>query len=273
VVFCFDGDRAGRDAAWKALQTTLPLLRDGRQARFLFLPEGDDPDSLVRRIGGEVFRERFQGAQPLSEFLFDKLAAQVDMQTLDGRARLGELAHPLIERLPPGMFHDMMQQALHERVGLATPPPRTRSAATRQRPSRPPPQGRIPPVRRAVALLVQHPELARLELPRGWEELDAPGIALLQELLTTARAQPEIRSATLVERCVDPTTRRHLAKLAVLELGIAEDAAEQFIGTLRTLSDEQRRAERETLLTKSRGEALTQEEKQRLRELYLKPDA
>ncbi|MDJ0740543.1 MAG: DNA primase, partial [Gammaproteobacteria bacterium] len=98
VVFCFDGDRAGRDAAWKALQTALPLMRDGRQARFLFLPDGEDPDSLVRQIGAAAFTERVGGAQPLSEYLFEKLSAQVDMQTLDGRARLGELTQPLLER-------------------------------------------------------------------------------------------------------------------------------------------------------------------------------
>ncbi len=137
VVFCFDGDRAGRDAAWKALQTALPLMRDGRQARFLFLPDGEDPDSLVRQIGAEALGAQIGQAQPLSEFLFDKLASQVDMESLDGRARFGELAKPLLAQLPAGMFRDMMQQALHERVGLTTPPatgahrtvPRTHRAA------------------------------------------------------------------------------------------------------------------------------------------------
>jgi len=274
VVFCFDGDRAGRDAAWKALQTALPLLRDGRQARFLFLPEGEDPDTLVRRIGAEDFRAEVARAQPLSEFLFDKLAAQVDMGSLDGRARLGELARPLLERLPAGMFREMMGQALHERIGLrppgtpaaAAPPPAVRRRIRR-------PQGSIPPVRRAVALLVQMPELAQLDLPVGWERLDSPGIALLQELIDVARAHPQIRSAGLVERWEDSTTREHLARLAVLDLGLQDDAAEQLCGTLRSLAQEQRRAEREALLAKSRSSPLTAEEKQRLRELYRPPSA
>ncbi len=191
LVFCFDGDRAGRDAAWKALNTALPLMRDGRQARFLFLPDGEDPDSLVRRIGAEAMQAEIGHALPLSEFLFDKLASQVDMESLDGRARLGELAKPLLERLPAGMFRDMMDQALHERIGLRQPP--AASQAARQPAPRPRirrPQGSIPPIRRAVALLVQYPELAQLELPGGWESLDSPGIGLLQELITAARAQP-----------------------------------------------------------------------------------
>ncbi|MBT8051899.1 MAG: DNA primase [Gammaproteobacteria bacterium] len=274
LVFCFDGDRAGRDAAWKALQTALPLMRDGRQARFLFLPDGDDPDSLVRRIGQEAMQAEIGRAMPLSEYLFDKLASQVDMESIDGRARLGELAKPLLDRLPAGMFRDMMNQALHERIGLR----HTASAASAapKQPSRARilrPQGSIPPVRRAVALLVQNPELAKLELPGGWEKLDSPGISLLQDLIAAARSQPEIRSAALVERWEDATTRKHLAKLAVLDLGVLDDAPEQFVGTLSSLAADQRRSQRENLLTKSRESPLSEEEKQRLRELYREPPA
>ena len=169
MVFCFDGDQAGRDAAWKALQTVLPLMRDGRQARFLFLPDGEDPDSLVRRIGADAFAGRSRRAQPLSTFLFDKLAGQVDMQSLDGRARLGELAKPLLERLPAGLFRDMMEQSLYERVGLKTQPAETQPA------QRPPghalqrPQGSIrPPAGRCPAGAA--PELAD-RTADGWQAL------------------------------------------------------------------------------------------------------
>ncbi|MCG6967219.1 MAG: DNA primase [Chromatiaceae bacterium] len=269
VVFCFDGDRAGRDAAWKALNTALPLMRDGRQARFLFLPEGEDPDSLVRRIGAEALQAEITVAQPLSEFLFDKLAAQVDMHSLDGRARMAELARPLLEQLPTGMFREMMQQALYEHVGLKPPAGRVeRPTGLTARPRVKRPQGTIPPIRRAVALLVQTPSLAILDIPAGWEGLDSPGIPLLQQLIQTVRANPEIHSAGLVEHWPEPETRKSLAKLAVLDLGILDDAAEQFLGTLRTLANEQRRSERDALLTKSRNSPLSEEEKQRLRELY-----
>jgi DNA primase len=274
VVFCFDGDRAGRDAAWKALQTALPLLRSGRQARFLFLPDGEDPDTLVRRIGADGFRDAVAGAVPLSDFLFDKLASQVDMQTLDGRARLGELAQPLIERLPEGLFHDMMAQALRERIGLRQQPPTQagRTPANRPTPRPLPMHGRgghgMTPVRRAIALLVQYPEVARAELPVGWEGLDLPGVALLAGLVAIARTEDGISSATLVERQADPTTRGHLAKLAVTELTVIDDAEDQFVGSLRALVREGRRIEREAILAKSQAGALSDEEKQRLRELY-----
>ncbi len=100
VVFCFDGDRAGRAAAWRALETALPILREGRQARFLFLPDGEDPDSMVRKEGKERFEARLAEATPLSTFFFDELAKQVDIGSVDGRARLAELAKPLLSKAP-----------------------------------------------------------------------------------------------------------------------------------------------------------------------------
>jgi DNA primase len=167
------------------------------------------------------------------------------------------------------VFRDMMQQALYERIGLKTAPALARDSplqAVRRRAGRG--DGRIPPVRRAVALLVQHPQLAQLDLPGGWERHDSPGIALLQDLIAALRARPETPSAALVERWEDPTTRQHLARLLVLDLGILDDAEQQFLGTLQTLAAEQRRSERETLLAKSAVSALSDEEKQRLRELF-----
>src|SRR5210317_1706727 len=100
VVFCFDGDAAGRRAAWRALENALPVLRDGREARFLFLPEGEDPDSLVRRIGAETFRKKTVESVPLSRFFYESLSQQVDTDSVDGRARLVELAKPLLQKLP-----------------------------------------------------------------------------------------------------------------------------------------------------------------------------
>ena len=104
IFFSFDGDRAGRKAAWKALETALPHIREGRQVRFVFLPEGQDPDSFVRDNGTDAFVKALDDALPLSDFMIEELSAEVDMTSVDGRARFAELARPLVQKLPGGVL-------------------------------------------------------------------------------------------------------------------------------------------------------------------------
>lgn len=118
VVFCFDGDEAGRTAAWRALETTLPQMEDGRRVRFLFLPEGADPDSFVREHGKAEFEEAVSKAAPLEKFFFDKLSAGLDLDTIEGKARLSNLAKPLIRRFPRGIYAQLMLDRLSELLGM-----------------------------------------------------------------------------------------------------------------------------------------------------------
>ncbi len=119
VIFCFDGDEAGRKAAFRAMESALPVMQDGRQARFLFLPEGEDPDSVVRAGGAESFEQLMnEQALPLEEFLFEAVAQGVDTRSLDGRARMARLALPHIRQLPDGVFRELMMQELARRTGL-----------------------------------------------------------------------------------------------------------------------------------------------------------
>ncbi|MCV6622697.1 MAG: DNA primase [Cellvibrionaceae bacterium] len=119
VIFCFDGDAAGRKAAKRALDTTLPAITDGKQARFLFLPDGEDPDSLVRQEGTEAFEKRLDEALPLSDFFFKSLEEGADMSSLDGRARFSNEALPQIEQMQPGILKQMMQEKISELTGLS----------------------------------------------------------------------------------------------------------------------------------------------------------
>ncbi|NDL69871.1 DNA primase [Vreelandella alkaliphila] len=119
VVFCFDGDRAGRQAASRALETALPLMIDGREARFLFLPEGDDPDTLVRREGSEAFQDRVTCAMPLSEFLFEQAALGRDLNTVEGRERFASQVLEALNKVPDGMLKSLLMEALAKRSGLA----------------------------------------------------------------------------------------------------------------------------------------------------------
>ncbi|KGI76672.1 DNA primase [Oleiagrimonas soli] len=217
VVFCFDGDRAGRAAAWKALEAALPRLRDGRQAFFLFLPDGEDPDSLIRAEGKDGFERRLADATPLSTYFFDHLGEDIDLRSIDGRARLAERARPLIARLPDGAFRDLMAQELTARTGAnarfeTEAPPR----AERPLPSR---SVRRTLVRSAIALLLAQPELAEeLEPPHAFARLDKPGVSLLIELIELIRARPGIRTGVLLEHFAEREEAAALQKLAMAEV-------------------------------------------------------
>jgi DNA primase len=120
VLFCFDGDAAGRNAAWRALESTLSSLQDGRRARFLFLPEGEDPDTLVRAEGTDAFRARInQHAQPLADYFFQQLCEEADPRSLEGKAHLVTLAAPLIDKIPGNNLRALMRQRLSEITGLS----------------------------------------------------------------------------------------------------------------------------------------------------------
>lgn len=219
VYFCFDGDRAGRAAAWKAVESVLPRMRDGRQAFYLFLPDGEDPDSIVRAEGAGGFDQRLQAATPLSEFVFAELSAEVNLNTLDGRARLAERARPLLQRIPDGAFRDLMLQQLTTLTGVGAAADGPQSAA----PVRPPPRagggGRPSLVRSAIQRLVQMPELAA-DLPPPWPfaDLRQPGVALLVELLETLQQRPGLRTGALLELFAGRDEAMALQRLAVAEL-------------------------------------------------------
>ncbi len=118
LVFCFDGDKAGRKAAWRALEQSLPVVADGKDVRFLFLPAEDDPDTFVRRLGKEVFLTELKNAKPLSAFLFDELSSQVDLTNEEGRSRLLMLAKPLISQIAAPALAMMLQRKLADLIGL-----------------------------------------------------------------------------------------------------------------------------------------------------------
>lgn len=119
VVFCFDGDEAGRKAARRAMENALPVMEDGRQIKFLYLPDGEDPDTLIRQIGDEKFTALIESASPLESFLFEELGQHFDTQTMEGRARLCKLAAPMLDQLPRGIYRELMFQQLSNRTGLS----------------------------------------------------------------------------------------------------------------------------------------------------------
>lgn len=121
IVFCFDGDEAGRRAAKRGLEIVLPLLEDGQQIRFMFLPDGEDPDSLVRKEGKDGFELRMKHAHGISEFLLDTLKKDIDdPESLDGRARLAKTAGPFISQIPGLALKSLFWQVLSEQTHIDT---------------------------------------------------------------------------------------------------------------------------------------------------------
>ncbi len=275
VYFCFDGDKAGRSAAWRAVESVLPRMKDGRQAFFLFLPDGEDPDTLVRKEGAEGVEARLKEATPLSEFFFAELAKDVDLRGLEGKARLAERARPLLAQIPDGAFRDLMQQALSERTGMQRVGPAAPTAAaqvhamTQARPpvSKPPQQRSV--VRAAVALLVQKPEIATaLEPPYLFGTLRQPGIPLLMELIALCRSRPEMNTATLLQQFEGRDDYEPLAKLAQMDFPSApEHWRTEFVDACEQLNRQTLQQRIDELLAKQEsGFPLSAAEKSELRE-------
>jgi DNA primase len=223
VYFCFDGDNAGRKAAWRALESVLPRMRDGRQAFFLFLPDGEDPDSIVRGEGTAAFDVRLKNATPLSQFFFDEMSKETNLSTLDGKARLAERARPMLAQIPDGAFGDLMRQRLTEITGVgaqvATPvatPQRRASQASSNKPSL---------VRSAIVRLLHAPSVAlSVDAPYAFAHLRQPGVELLVELLDVVHARPDISTGALLEHFAEREELASLQKLATQNLP-GEEAA------------------------------------------------
>lgn len=241
VYFCFDGDRAGRAAAWKAVESVLPRMRDGRQAFYLFLPEGEDPDSIVRAEGAQGFDARLKSATPLSEFVFAELGHEVNLNTLDGRARLAERARPMLERIPDGAFRDLMFAQLHTLTGVGAAEAPARGQASPAPPARGPglPGGqRRSVVRSAIQMLLQQPSLAEEAAPPyAFQDLDQPGVGLLVDMITLARQRPGITTGALLEHFAERPEGAALQKLAVADLpGEAAAWRSEFHDALASLA-------------------------------------
>ena len=292
LVFCFDGDRAGRAAAWRALQNVLTEAREGREIRFLFLPEGQDPDSLVGSEGGEAFEARLTGALPLSEYLIAHLRTEADISHADGKARFVALARPLLEKLAPGVYRDLVLERVAQSIGFSAarlqqwlrqpqggpggPGPRETTpdrAPSRAQSSPAVRVGRGSLITQAIALLLHFPEAAKTVSPeqrQALAQLPHPGVTVLSELLEELVAQPAQSMAQSLERWRERPEYRRLCELAASKPLVADGAAagRELRQAIERLLDAQVRGGRlEVLIEKARDQELTEAEKQELQTL------
>jgi DNA primase len=250
VVFCFDGDRAGRSAAWRAAEAALPFGGGNVELKFLLLPDGDDPDSFVRSRGADEFRSRLRQAVPLSTFLLETLKGQVDVESSDGRAKLVGLVQPLLSRLSEGgIYWRLLVDDLARFVGLTvaefkevlgvetkTPPPpaprRARGAGTRSS------------IAKIIRLILHYPSAAgRVGPIEGLDTVDLPGADLLRRLLEMTAENPDFITGQLIEAFREHPEEPYLKTLAAEEILDDETVAPAVLAdSLNRLVAAQRRS-------------------------------
>ncbi|NLC10272.1 MAG: DNA primase [Gammaproteobacteria bacterium] len=307
IIFCFDGDNAGRKAAWRALESALEHMKDGLQAQFMFLPEGSDPDVLIRQEGVEAFQARLsQQAYSLSDYFFNQLSEEINLQSLEGKAHLASLAIPLIERIPSTHLRQLMQQKLSQLTEISTQHLHHQSqTAVKQSPDYPPldayaaqpsdsftdnRQGSYPlPIRQqprrkplrdaqksvespnltALRTLLHHPELAqKVTRSKDFAAEDDLYAQLLVSILEALQKAPDIGYSQIIARWHGTEQGRLLRSLAEKEWLISADNLEQqFFDTIDRLSQRQRDRTIQQLIARSRTQELSDEEKQLLRDL------
>ena len=269
IIFCFDGDRAGREAAWRAAEQTVPVFRDGLEAKFLFLPQGEDPDSLIRGRGKEIFLQYVQDSTSLSTFILEKLSRDSDIHTPAGKARLAKQAKPLLSKFPDGVFKKLIFEELEKIVGtrvhytVAKPAlantRRFRVANALSRPT---------PVRLAIAALLHEPALAST-VAEGDTLRESPilGVALLAQILLIWQQEPELSHAALIERFRGQEEAQQLQKLMTWEPLQLQTPGETFKEAMEWIYRQTDQARVQALIDKEQADGLSEAEKQLLRNL------
>ncbi len=271
VVFAFDGDNAGRKAAWRALENSLPQIQDGKRLAFLFLPEGEDPDSYVRAQGAEAFRKLCDGALPLSDFLFNELTAQTDLGSPEGQVRLAKLVEPHLDKLGQApLLKRMLQQRLASLTGLEPPrAPRGHHARAAQPPSRPRGRAAVQLSAWQIALQAVLHDPTRATRMGEMPESEQPEAVALATVIALLREHPEMGRREIVDHFARLPERDVLihAEAGLLDWetsnDVEYDVEADFQGALDTLAAQAGRAQARELSGRRPSE-LTPEEKTRL---------
>ena len=265
LVFCFDGDRAGREAAWRAMESTFSCLKHGRQMRIMILPKNHDPDSLVREEGLSGFTARMQSAQPLSDYFFEHFTEELNLSEMEGRAQLIGKAKPYLEKLPEGVFREMMFDRLKELSGQSSLESLENLVIgdfAKQKPLQFE-SSRLSSARVAIALLLQRPSLAEIVIQKDidWNGLEFRGIQLFKNILEVIGDKKSINTAVLIEHYRDTNEEKSVKALALLDVYVSDDKIEDvFCDALNVLLKQARDLGISKLLAKAQAKSLEMEE-------------
>ncbi|CAH6917578.1 DNA primase [Vibrio chagasii] len=272
VVCCYDGDRAGKEAAWRALENALEYLKTGNTLKFLFLPDGEDPDSYIREHGKAAFEQLVQNATPLSTYLFDNLIEihKLNLGTTEGKSALRAHASALINKIPDSYFQELLEKLLDERTGFDNQLRRARVHTQNPTPQ-PHKELKRTAMREVIALLIQNPSYADM-VPdlSSVKGLPLPGLSLFVEVLDKCHAHPHINTGQLLEHWRDNKHEALLSRLASWEIPLDEDNQEDiFLDSLDKILAQCVEKQIENLQAKARSVGLSAEEKRELLALML----
>ncbi|ELP2674120.1 DNA primase [Vibrio parahaemolyticus] len=272
VVCCYDGDRAGKEAAWRALENALQYLKTGNTLKFLFLPDGEDPDSYVRKYGKAAFEQQIEQATPLSSYLFDNLIElhQINLGNNEGKSALRAYASALIDKIPDPYFQELLEKLLDERTGFDNRlrQPRKKISETRPQPHK---EIKRTPMREVIALLIQNPSYAQM-VPdlSSVRDLSIPGLSLFADVLDKCQAHPHINTGQLLEHWRNSQNEALLSRLASWDIPLDEDNQEEiFLDSLDKIIAQCVEKQIENLQAKARSVGLSAEEKRELLALML----
>ena len=275
LVFCFDADAAGRKAAWRALEASIPALKEGRIARFLFLPEGQDPDSYIRTHGRDDFLQQARQADTLTQFLLDELLSRVDAATPEGRAQFLDQLRPYYGQIPLDSLKHQVLEQLEKRLGIELDARLFQVIGGAPQKTRP--QGRVPeqhwtPTRLAINLLLQKPGLAgRAGNLDDLLEAEIPGVELLLQLIDRIHEEPDISPQNLLSRFEGHPNEAHLYRIAAMTPAMQNedsDIPRMFDDALERLRDQYAKTRFQALHRKlQQGHALDPAETEEYRRL------
>ncbi|EGQ8523421.1 TPA: DNA primase [Vibrio parahaemolyticus] len=272
VVCCYDGDRAGKEAAWRALENALQFLKTGNTLKFLFLPDGEDPDSYIRKYGKAAFEQQIEQATPLSSYLFDNLIElhQINLGNNEGKSALRAYASALIDKIPDPYFQELLEKLLDERTGFDNHlrQPRKKISETRPQPHK---EIKRTPMREVIALLIQNPSYAQM-VPdlSSVRDLSIPGLSLFADVLDKCQAHPHINTGQLLEHWRNSQNEALLSRLASWDIPLDEDNQEEiFLDSLDKIIAQCVEKQIENLQAKARSVGLSAEEKRELLALML----
>ena len=281
IVCCYDGDRAGREAAWRALENALPYLKDGVAMKFLFLPDGEDPDTMVRKIGKEAFENLLNDAVPLSKFFFDNLLQRHSVSSNEGKAALKAEAMPLIEKIQGENQRDLLSFDLSRLFGEEAKETLARDmkdANSRKAPQKidykTPQKIKQSPLRMMLLLLMDSPNLAydckNVQLA-PLKNTAIPGIPLLIDLHAYCYANPKANTGMVLEAFRDHPNIKHLAQLLDSDLiSPGVNVKSEYVGCFKKLLKWHFTARLDELMAKAKFSELSEQEQQELNLLVTK---